>query len=449
MLLRSVRRVPVFGVRRMALQTPFQDDLTQADNDDFGLSDFQHYKKAPDVLKAEAKFLEPLSAQPDKTVETKVSLEEIATLEQPVVVVSKLSSPFRNLAIEDFLFSKMPTQDGCNRLVFYTNSPCVVIGKNQNPWKEVNMPLLNSLDIPLVRRRSGGGTVVHDLGNVNYSFMTTKAKFDRFAFAHLVRDAVNSLPYRKFDLAVNDRGDITTTQQPDGISYKVSGSAYKLARGRSYHHGTMLLNLRLDILGQLLSWEPRLGVVDALNSVSSVKSKVTNLGLSNDEFIAAVTRAFEQAYGLRQPTEVAGDTDYDHNELFGLTDFVEAFPSATTVVVDENMELPQHVHDVEAELRLWDWQYGGTPKFTHELYNDQFGFTIKFHVDRKAVVSKYELTFDDVPRLLLEPAIRESFEFVDLMISRGALRYKGSEIAGFITNDVVSEWVGTSIDGTS
>ena len=54
------------------------------------------------------------------------------------------------------------SKENYNRLMFYKNWPCAVIGKNQNPWKEVNLPLLNSLHIPLVRRRSGGGTVVHD-----------------------------------------------------------------------------------------------------------------------------------------------------------------------------------------------------------------------------------------------------------------------------------------------
>ena len=81
--------------------------------------------------------------------------------------------------------------------------------KNQNPWQEVNLPVLNSLGVPMLRRRSGGGTVVHDLGNVNYSYMTTKANFDRHKFASYIVEAVNQASPR-FKIETNERGDIVS-----------------------------------------------------------------------------------------------------------------------------------------------------------------------------------------------------------------------------------------------
>lgn len=435
---------------------PFQDDLTAADADDFNLQDFQHYKESPDVLqKQQELFGEPTTS---KEAVTKVLLEEVAQLREPVIVVSKLSSPYKNLAIEDYLFSRMPLPEdplaNYNRLMFYTNTPCVVIGKNQNPWREVNLPLLNNLQIPLIRRRSGGGTVVHDTGNVNFSFMTTKDKFDRFTFANLIKKAVNNLG-AKYEITVNDRGDITTVEQPDGVSYKISGSAYKLAKGRSYHHGTMLLNLRLDILGKLLLRdEVKVGVVDAMSSVSSVKSRVINLKLGNEEFVRIVSEEFNRVYGTgvgvkdtADTTDTVSEDDFDTIELFGLSDFVAA-PQTRTLVIDEDAQLPDVVLKTEKELREWEWRFGATPKFTHQFTNEKLGFTIKFFVDKKAMVKKMELEFSDGPKLISQQKIVESFEFLDLMMKEG-IKYQGCTIAGFITNDMISDWLGNAIDGTS
>lgn len=458
------RYMPLLRHRRWFgnINVPFQDDLTAADDDDFNLQDFQHYKESPDVIQKQLELLGETAVPPAKQEETKASVqtllfEEAAHLREPVIFVSTLSNPYKNLAVEDYLFHSMPLPDkndsfNFNRLMFYTNSPCVVIGKNQNPWKEVNIPLLNNLLIPLIRRRSGGGTVVHDTGNVNYSFMTTKGQFDRFKFVNIIKNAVNNYGATKYNLAVNERGDITTVEQPDGVSYKISGSAYKLAKGKSYHHGTMLLNLRLDILGKLLLRdESQVGVVDSMSSVSSVKSPVTNLELANEEFIRIVSDEFKKVYGSKLAQEIQKDEDdeYDQIELFGLTDFVEANSTDTkTFVIDDDTKLPDVIQQTEQELRDWNWRYGGTPKFNHEFTNEKLGFKIKFYVDKNALVKSMEIVFEDGPKLIPEAKIRESFEFLELMLKRDGIQYKGSSIAGFVTNDMISDWLGNAIDGT-
>ncbi|EGV64486.1 Lipoyltransferase and lipoate-protein ligase [Yamadazyma tenuis ATCC 10573] len=417
---------PTIHFRRLLsnVNVPFGDDLAAADAELFGLEDFQHYRESPDVMdKTRNIFSEPIKH--DTT-----SLEAAATTKEPMVFVSKLEDPYTNLAIEDYVYNKMPLPQksdlhSFNRLMFYTNSPCVVIGKNQNPWKEVNLALLNSLQIPLLRRRSGGGTVVHDSGNVNFSFMTTKSEFTRFNFVNLVCEAVNSTRLSKYPIEVNQRGDITTVKQDDNISYKVSGSAYKLSKGRSYHHGTMLLNSRLDILGKLLSTtKEKNGSIESTSSVASVKSKVTNIEMASDDFIKCVSDTFKDVYG---------------------TDFVESnSKTAQTFVIDKHTQLNPSITELANELRSWEWKFGNTPKFTHEFFNKKFGLSIKFHVDKSAIVSDFEVHTDD-------NKLTNHFEFLRQVIDDGQaekLKYRGSEVAGLITHDEISDWIGECIDGS-
>lgn len=495
------------GQKRLSnINVPFQDDLTGADADDFGLEEFQFYQESEDIqkrwneLQAQDREIENLTnvienltnvtnvtekeslpegnvsfsqipdnssslnppvspaldstshlLSPDlKSVDSNSSLENLATLTEPLIFRSLLKNPYLNLAIEDYIYNSMPlpTKHNFNRLMFYTNLPCVVIGKNQNPWKEVNLPLLNSLRIPLIRRKSGGGTVVHDLGNVNYSFMTSKADFDRFKFANIVRDAVNKISDAKFKLMVNERGDITTEKQPDGINYKVSGSAYKLSKGKSYHHGTMLLNLRLDILGKLLSREKKLGTVDAMNSIASVKSKVTNVQVSEEQFIEKVNDEFSDHFGVKRVRSEEEELAYEQNELLGLNDFMGDQKVVRIITIDENMLLPPSVHKLSEELKSWKWKFATTPKFTHEFFNEKFGFSVKFHVDKGAIVTKFELEFQECDRMLLEARIRDSFHYLEVYLRDGELSYTGGDIAGFVTDDMISDWIGESIDGT-
>ncbi|KAF8883183.1 hypothetical protein CPB84DRAFT_1790274, partial [Gymnopilus junonius] len=157
------------------------------------------------------------------------------------VYVSASSDPYFNLTLEDWLFRRSNSSNP--QLLIYRDSPCVVIGRNQNPWIEVNFSALHARGIPFVRRRSGGGTVYHDLGNTNFSIHLPRSSFDRHQTGAFVLRAVRSLG---IDARLNERNDICVG--PD----KVSGSAYKIANQRAYHHGTMLISTELETLGDVL-----------------------------------------------------------------------------------------------------------------------------------------------------------------------------------------------------
>lgn len=253
------------------------------------------------------------------------------------VYLSRSRDPYLNLSIEHHLLQKTPPDSTI--LFLYTNRPCVVIGRNQNPWLEVNLSLLASLtarpapgddngherganaaSIELVRRRSGGGTVFHDPGNVNYSVICPPEHFDRDKHAEMVVRALRGLGVQ--GVRVNGRHDIVLDANEQGgdhyddatgsSTFKVSGSAYKLTRLRSLHHGTCLLSSpNLGSISPLLR-SPAEPFIKA-RGVESVRSPVRNVGIGNEAFEEAVVAEFGKMYGvpdvLREVGEEAGAVD--------------------------------------------------------------------------------------------------------------------------------------------
>jgi lipoate-protein ligase A len=213
------------------------------------------------------------------------------------IYISRSLDPYLNLSIEHYLLQKTPADSTV--LFLYTNRPSIIIGRNQNPWVEVNLRLLREEkpEIQIVRRRSGGGTVFHDEGNVNYSVICPTPAFDRDKHAKMVVRALRNLGVAK--VKVNKRHDIVFGG--GGYPYKVSGSAYKLTRLRSLHHGTCLLSSpNLTAIKNLL----RSGTKNFVKAkgVESVSSGVKNAGVKeNEAFENAVVSQFSSMYEATQP----------------------------------------------------------------------------------------------------------------------------------------------------
>lgn len=255
-----------------------------------------------------------------------VTLEKAATDKSNLVqiYVSRTSNPFVNLSIEHFLLTKTPID--AHVLFLYTDGPCIVLGRNQNPWVEVNNGMLNKkIDgvdkVDLVRRRSGGGAVFHDEGNVNYSVVMPTAVFDRDVHAHMVVRALRAIGVSQ--AKVNERHDIVLAQHSkasDGDTIKemalplladkllkISGSAYKLTSKKSLHHGTCLLSSpNIGTIGQYLK-SPAKPFIHAFGT-PSVRSPITNVGVTNDAFEKAVVAEFQKLYGAVKVVEVS---DFD------------------------------------------------------------------------------------------------------------------------------------------
>ncbi|KAK6524234.1 Biotin/lipoate A/B protein ligase [Orbilia ellipsospora] len=251
---------------------------------------------------------------------------------------SKSTNPFFNLSAEDYLLRHSPVDS--TLLFTYTNSPSVVIGRNQNPWSELNFPLLRSppySHVNFVRRRSGGGTVYHDLGNLCWSVIMPRKAFDRDTNAHMIVRALERLGVS--NAAVNARHDIVLKAE-DGSEKKVSGSAYKIIKDRAYHHATLLLNSELSDIGRLLHSPLR----DFMTSkgVESVRSPVANIGVDTEQLVRAIEVCFLKQYSRDGGKDEVSVVDLEEEETIKGRDYIR-----------EGME----------ELQSTKWLYTQTPNF--------------------------------------------------------------------------------------
>ncbi|MGI6608622.1 MAG: lipoate--protein ligase [Erysipelotrichaceae bacterium] len=195
-------------------------------------------------------------------------------------------NPYENLAMEEFLTDTLPVNSAL--LFLWQNKNCVVIGKNQNIFDECNLELMKTDEVKPVRRKTGGGAVYHDLGNLNFSFVTSKNRYDKKTNNLIILKALFSL---NINATVSGRNDLVVNQQ------KFSGHAY-LNKKNCLHHGTIMVNVDKDKLSKYLnvSAEKLSG-----KHVKSVKSRVINLKevnekLTIDQLKKALLNSFENHY---------------------------------------------------------------------------------------------------------------------------------------------------------
>ena len=198
--------------------------------------------------------------------------------------------PFENLAIEQHLLETVG--GGCCLFYLWQNQNTVVIGKNQNPYSECRVSLLEAEGGHLARRLSGGGAVFHDLGNLNFTFLVPTADYD---LARQQRGLLTACQSFGIPAEFSGRNDLLA----DGR--KFSGNAFYHNGPRSYHHGTLLVDVDGEKLARYLT--PSRAKL-AAKGVASVRSRVVNLlelcpTLTIDGLKKALVAAFEQVYGLQ------------------------------------------------------------------------------------------------------------------------------------------------------
>lgn len=239
------------------------------------------------------------------------------------IVLSDSYDPWHNLALEEFLFRSVEK----NQVILYLwqNQNTVVIGRNQNAWKECRCTKLESDGGKLARRLSGGGAVFHDLGNLNFTFIMDRSLYDLHKQLKVILEGAKKLGIHA---EFTGRNDLTV----DGK--KFSGNAFYFEEDKAYHHGTVLIDVDVEKVSTYLQVSKE---KMAAKGVDSVQSRITNLRtflpeLTIDAMKETLKQSFQELYRESPEPILLKEADHDLNELY-------------------------------AKYSSWDWLYGKTPQF--------------------------------------------------------------------------------------
>jgi len=235
--------------------------------------------------------------------------------------------PALNLALEEYALRKLPAEH--DYLIFYINEPSIIIGKNQNTAEEVNAEYVERNGIHVVRRLSGGGAVYHDLGNLNFSFVTRDDGESFHNFRKFTAPVVEALRKLGVEAELSGRNDIVVGDR------KISGNAQFSSRGRMFSHGTLLFDSRMENVAAALKPNP---LKFESKATKSVRSRVANIV----EF-------------LREPMTIDQFKQFLLESIFGGGE-IERYP-----LTEDDWAAVRKLAD--ERYRNWDWNYGLSPAF--------------------------------------------------------------------------------------
>lgn len=239
-----------------------------------------------------------------------------------------ITDPRINLAIEEYALKNLDINE--TYLLFYINEPSIIIGKNQNTIEEINTAYVEGNGIHVVRRLSGGGAVYHDLGNLNFSFITKDDGESFHNFRKFTEPVVKALKKLGVDAELSGRNDLLAEGR------KISGNAQFSTKGRMFSHGTLLFDSEIE------------NVVSALNvkkdkieskGIKSIRSRVANIS----EFL----------------TEKVTIEQFRSLLLKNIFEGADEIPEY--ILSDQDWA---NIHQLSKErYQNWDWNYGKSPKF--------------------------------------------------------------------------------------
>ncbi|MEH6955191.1 lipoate--protein ligase [Neobacillus drentensis] len=291
-----------------------------------------------------------------------------------------ITDPQINLAIEEYALKNLDINE--TYLLFYINEPSIIIGKNQNTIEEINTEYVESNGVKVVRRLSGGGAVYHDLGNLNFSFITKDDGESFHNFRKFTEPVVTALKKLGVNAELSGRNDIEVGGR------KISGNAQFSTKGRMFSHGTLMLNSEIDNVVSALKVKK-----DKIESkgIKSVRSRVANIS----EFL----------------TEKLDISEFRSLLLKNIFEGQEGI--LEYILTEEDWE---KIHQLSKErYQNWEWNYGRSPKFNLQhshrfpvgsidvrlevnkgvienckIYGDFFGVGEVSEIEDKLIGSRYE-----------------------------------------------------------
>ncbi|AOY43964.1 MULTISPECIES: lipoate--protein ligase [Psychrobacter] len=288
------------------------------------------------------------------------------------ILKSAVTNPWFNLATEDWIFNTLNPDS--HTLFLWRNSETVVIGRSQNPWVECKTDKMAADDVFLARRQSGGGAVFHDLGNTNFTFLSPKHAYDQTANFTII---INALKKLGIDATLSGRNDMQVGDR------KISGSAFKHAADRSFHHGTLLVNANMQKLGDYLNPHP---LKLKAKGIKSVRARVANLvefndAINHETLSDAIIEAFCEYYGETAPVEQLDEASLSQQPA---------------------------LNAYYQQMADWDWRFGKTPEFSHHIETRFDWGMMDVHMDVKQAVITEVVIFSDALNIELIDLLKET-----------------------------------------
>lgn len=274
---------------------------------------------------------------------------------------------WRNLATDGFFLENLKKED--IMLYLYVNANAVIIGKNQNAWRECNIDAMEKDGVQLVRRHTGGGAVFHDNQNLNFSFIMSEEHYDVRRQMGVIQKMVADLG---MTAELSGRNDILI----DGK--KFSGNAFAASRGMNAHHGTIMVNTDLSKLsGYLNVSEKKMRA----KGVTSVKSRVCNLSdFNSDVTVQTVIQLLKKEYSA----EYGAYTEY--------------------ALTEQELARINELYKLQSS---WEWRFGRTPAFDYQL-EERFSFgEMQFLLQIKDGVVSEAAVFSDALDTELVQLVRD------------------------------------------
>lgn len=249
--------------------------------------------------------------------------------------IDSTTDPYYNLAAEEFLLT------GISEPVFrlWRNAPSVIIGRYQNAAAEINRDYAERKRIPVVRRMTGGGAVFHDLGNLNYTFISPRQKNEDTAamFRRFTAPIIEALRKLGVNASLQGRNDLTIDDR------KFSGNAICVHQNRVLQHGTLLFSASMTDLSEVLNTRPEKFIG---KGVQSNRSRVTNIS----EHLPEGTSMTVEDFSVYLRNFIAGSGN-------------------SFVFRDYTPEEIQRIETLKAEkYATWEWNFGTSPNYGINRY---------------------------------------------------------------------------------
>ncbi|MDD6200840.1 MAG: lipoate--protein ligase [Firmicutes bacterium] len=274
--------------------------------------------------------------------------------------------PAYNLAFEEYV--QAHRREG-NYLILWQNRNAIIIGRNQNTREEINREFVEAHGIRVIRRNTGGGAVYHDMGNLNYSFITDAGDLTQRTGTLFTSPVVKALRGLGLDAETSGRNDILVS------GHKVSGIAEHLMQGRILHHGTLLFDSDPAMIAGALNPDP---TKFQSKSVKSVRSRVGNI------------RSF-------LPSDMDMQSFWNYLKVALAEDGI--IPTSLT---DEELEGVRALK--AAKYDTWEWNYGKSPKYQTECRRRFPGGLLELHLSvAGGKISELEILGDFMSLTSVEP----------------------------------------------